>query len=147
MSFCSSFSFTELFVGASNLSSSTAAGPDKAAYPMLKHFFRSGMDLFLIFNLFWSLHSFPSIWKTSSIIPIHKMESLLTLVLPSDLPLSPQSYLNASLYLLYYFLEFNSILYLPAKPVSSRTVYPRSNFAFFSVHFKWVHLINPGRAL
>ena len=41
---------------------------------MLKHFPRSGMDFLLsIFNLSWSSHSFPSIWKTSSIIPIYKM--------------------------------------------------------------------------
>ena len=41
---------------------------------MLKHLPRSGMDFLLhIFNLSWSSHSFPSIWKTSSIIPIHEM--------------------------------------------------------------------------
>ena len=74
LSFCSPFSLAEFLAAASNLSSSTATGPDKVAYPMLKHLPRSGMDFLLhIFNLFWTLHSFSSIWKTSSIIPIHKM--------------------------------------------------------------------------
>ena len=52
LSFCSLFSPTELLAAASNLSSSTATGPDKVAYPMLKHLFGSGMDfLHHIFNL------------------------------------------------------------------------------------------------
>ena len=73
-SFCSPFSLAEFHTVASSLSSSTATGPDKVAYPMLKHLPRSGMGYLLhIFNLSWSLHSIPSIWKTSSIIPIHKM--------------------------------------------------------------------------
>ena len=73
-SFCSPFSFAEFLAAASKLSSSSATGPDKVAYSMLKHLPRSGMDLLLyIFNYSWSSHSFPSIWKTSSIIPIHKM--------------------------------------------------------------------------
>ena len=73
-SFCSTLSLTEFLAAASNLSPSTATGLDKVAYPMLKHLPRSGMDFLLhIFNLSWSLHSFPSIWKTSSIIPIHNM--------------------------------------------------------------------------
>ena len=76
--FCSPFSPAEFLAAASNLSSSTATGPDKVSYPMLKHLPRSGMDFLLhIFNLSWSSHSFPSIWKTSSIIPIHKMEKPL----------------------------------------------------------------------
>ena len=74
LSFCSAFSSTEFFAAASNLSSSTATGPDKVAYPMLKHLPRPGMDFFLhIFNLSWSSHFFPSIWKTSSIIPNHEI--------------------------------------------------------------------------
>ena len=73
-SFCSSLSPAEFFTAASNLFSSTATGPEKVAYPMLKHLPRSGMDFLLyIFNLSWTLHSFPSIWKTSSVIPIYKM--------------------------------------------------------------------------
>ena len=82
-SFCSPFSPTELLRVASSLSLSTATGPDKVAYPMLKHLPRSGMDfLFHIFNLSWSSHSFPSFWKASSVIPIHKME------IPLDSPAS-----------------------------------------------------------
>ena len=73
-SFCSPFTPAEFLAVASNLSFSTATGPDKVAYPMLKYLPRSGMDFLLhIFNLSWTLHSFPSIWKTFSIIPIHKM--------------------------------------------------------------------------
>ena len=45
---------------------------------MLKHLPRCGMGFFLhIFNLSMSLHFFPSIWKASSVIPIHKMEKPL----------------------------------------------------------------------
>ena len=74
LSFCSPFFPAEFLVAASNLSSSTATDPDKVAYPMLKHLPRSCMDFLLhIFNLSWSSHSFPSIWKTFSVIAIHKM--------------------------------------------------------------------------
>ena len=74
LSFCSPFTLAEFHAAASNLSSSTATGQDKVAYPMLKHLPRSGMDFLLhVFNLSWSSHSFSSIWKTSSIIPIHKI--------------------------------------------------------------------------
>ena len=69
---------TKFLAAASNLSLSTVTSPDKVAYPMLKHLPRSGMDFLLyIFNLSWTLHSFPSIWKISFIIPIHKMGKLL----------------------------------------------------------------------
>ena len=114
-SFCSPFSPADFLAAASNLSSSTATGPDKVAYPMLKHLPRSGMDFLLhIFNLSWSSHSFPSIWKTSSIIPIHKMGK------PLDSPASFQPISLTScvsklferiiLSRLLFFLESNSIL-------------------------------------
>ena len=114
-SFCSSFSPAEFLAAASNLSSSTATGPDKVAYLMLKHLPRSGMDFLLyIFNLSWSLHSFSSIWKTSSIIPIHKMGKPLD-SLASFRPISLTSCVSKLferiiLSHLLFFLESNSIL-------------------------------------
>ena len=52
LSFCSPFSPAEFLAAASSLSSSTATGPDKVAYPMLKHLHRSGIDSLLhIFNI------------------------------------------------------------------------------------------------
>ena len=114
-SFCSPFSPAEFLAAASNLSSSTATGPDKAAYPMLKHLPRSGMDFLLhIFNLSWSSHSFPSIWKTSSIIPIHKMGKPLD-SRASFRPISLTSCVSKLferiiLSRLLFFLESNSIL-------------------------------------
>ena len=76
-SFCSPFSPAELLAAASNLSLFTATGPDKVADFMLKHLPHSVINFLLhIFNLSWSLHSFPSIWKTSCIILIHKMGKL-----------------------------------------------------------------------
>ena len=123
LSFCSPFFRSELLTAASNLYSSTATGPDKVAYPMLKHLSCSGMDFLLhIFNISWSLRSFPSIWKTSSIILIHKMEKPLDLLLPSGLSFSQpasQSFLNASFYPVC-FSFWNLIPFLlPARPVSA----------------------------
>ena len=114
-SFCSPFTLAEFHVAASNLSSSTATGRDKVAYPMLKHFPRSGMDFLLhIFNLFWSLHSLPSIWKTSFIIPIHKIGKHLDSP-ASFRPISLTScgsklFEHIILPRLLFFLESNSIL-------------------------------------
>ena len=114
-SFCSPFSPAELLAAASNLSSFTVTGPDKIAHPMLKHLPRSGMDLLLyIFNLSWISHSFSSIWKTSSVIPIHKMGK------PLDSPVSfrpisltfcvSKLFERIILSRLLFFLESNSIL-------------------------------------
>ena len=66
-------------------------------------------------SLHWSLHSFPSIWKTSFIIPIHNMGKPLNSPLPSDLSLSPpayQSLLIASFYLVY--SSFWNLIPLPS---------------------------------
>ena len=114
-SFCSSFSTTEFLVAVSNLSPSTATGPEKVADPMLKQLPRYGMDFLLhIFNLSWSSHSFPSIWKTSSNIPIHKMGKPLNYP-ASFRPISLTSCVSklfecVILSRLLFFLESNSIL-------------------------------------
>ena len=72
-SFCSLFSLTELSTAISNFSSSTASGPDQIAYPLLKHLPEPAQLLLLsLFNRFWDSHAFPSCWKPTTIIPIHK---------------------------------------------------------------------------
>ena len=108
-SFCSPFSPAEFLAAASNLTPSTATGPDKVAYPMLKHLPRSGMDLLLyIFNLSWSSYSFPSIWKTSSIIkPLDSPASFRPISLPSCVS---KLFERIMLSRLLFFLESNSIL-------------------------------------
>ena len=72
-SFCSPFSLTELSIAICNHSSSTASGPDQIAYPLLKHLPEPGQLLLLsLFNRTWLSHTFPSCWKPTTIIPIHK---------------------------------------------------------------------------
>ena len=63
----------ELSTAISKLSSSTASGPDQIAYPLLKHLPKPAqLHLLSLFNKSWSSHSFPSCWKPTPIIPIHK---------------------------------------------------------------------------
>ena len=105
----------KFLAAASSLSSSTATGPSKVAYPMLKHLPRFGMDFLLhIFNLSWSSHSFPSIWKTTSIIPIHKMgkplNSPASFWLISLISCVLKLFERIILSRLLFFLESNSIL-------------------------------------
>ena len=88
--------------------SSTATGPDKVAYPMLKHLPRYGMDFLLhIFNLYLSLHSCPSICKTSFIpILVYNIEKPLDSFASFgsiSTPLASQNVLKASFYRVYFF--------------------------------------------
>ena len=79
---------------------------------MLEHLPRSGMDFLLhIFNLSWSSHSFPSIWKTSFIIPIHKpLESPASFRSISLTSCVSKLFQCIILSRLLFFLESNSIL-------------------------------------
>ena len=113
LSFCSLLSSDEFSAAASNFSLSTATGPDKVSYAMPKHLPRFGMDFLYIFNFFWILHSFASMWKTSSIIPILKIKK------PLDFPASFRPILLTCVSKLFkriilsrslFFLESNSIL-------------------------------------
>ena len=71
--FCSPFSLTELSTAISNFSSSTASGPNQIAYVLLKHLPEPAQLLLLsLFNRSWHSHTFPSCWKPTTIIPIHK---------------------------------------------------------------------------
>ena len=70
-SFCSPFSLTELSTAICNLSSFTASGPDQIAYLLLKHL-PEQLLLLSLFNRSWHSHTFPSCWKPTTIIPIHK---------------------------------------------------------------------------
>ena len=71
--FCSPLSLSELSTAISNLSSSTASGPDQIACPLLKHLPEPAQLLPLsLFNRSWYSHTFPSCWKPTTIIPIHK---------------------------------------------------------------------------
>ena len=108
------------FEAASNLSLSTATGPDKVAYPMLKHlawifFFTSSISPGLCIPFLPSGRYLP-------LFPFTRWESPSTLLLPSGLSFSPpvpQSCLNASFYLVYSFF-WNLIPFsLPTRSVSA----------------------------
>ena len=88
-SFCSPFSITEFLAAASNLSSFTATGPDKVAYPMLKHLPYSGMNFFFTFSISSGLCiPFLPSRRHPLLFPYIRWESLSTLLLPSGLSLS-----------------------------------------------------------
>ena len=123
LSFCSPFSPTEFLAAASNLSLSTATGPEKVAYPMLKHFPCCGMDFFLhIFNLSWTLHFFLRSGRNLPLFLFIRWETLSTLLPSSGRSLSPptsQSFLNASYYPVYSSFWTLVPFSLPVRPVSA----------------------------
>ena len=91
-----------------------------------------------IFNLFWPLHFFPFIWKSSSIVPIYKMGKIT--YSPACFPLiyliSSFSKLFESIILssLLFFLKSNFII-LPSGRFTPRLVYYRTSSLPFSAHF------------
>ena len=124
-SFCSPFSPAELLAAASNLSSSTATGPDKVAYPMLKHLPRSGMDFHLrILNLSWSSHSFPFInlsFLTGALVWFFK----ITKVVPFE---SVEVFRKNPFLALYFSLSslmiFWPLCFLPSAALFTLTIWP-----------------------
>ena len=149
-SFCSPFSSTELLAAASNLSPSTATGPDKVAFPMLKHLPRSSIDFFFISSIFPGLCiPFLPSGRHLLLFPSTRWESILTLRLPCGLSLSSpayQSFMNASFYLVYsFFLESNSILF-PRQAGFRPGRSTLDQILFFLSPFR-MGLTNPGRAL
>ena len=149
-SFCSPFSPAEFLAAASNLSSSTATGPDKVAYPMLKHLPRSGTVFFFTSSIFLDLHiPFLPSGRHLLLFPYIRWENLSTLLLPSDLSLSPpayQSFLNASYFPVFSFFWNLIPFFLPARPVSALDGLHLIKFCTFLSPFR-MGLTNPGRAL
>ena len=148
LSLCSPFSLAKFLAAASNLSSSTATGPDKIVYPMLKHISRCGMDFLLhIFNLYWTLHYFSFICNTSSIIPIHKMgkplNSLASFRLISFTSYVSKLFERIILSHLLHFLESNSIF--SSRQVGFRPGRSTLDKFFFVPSLFLMGFTNPGR--
>ena len=104
----SSFCPVEFLAAPSNLSLSTAIGPDKVVYPMLKHLPRSSMDFLLhILNLSFYLegifcYSHPKMGKSLDFPATFHPISLASCV--------SKLYERIILFRLLFFLESNSIL-------------------------------------
>ena len=118
---------------------------------MLKHLPRTSIDFLLhIFNLFWSSHSFPTIWKTSFFALIYKIGKLL------DSPASfrPVSLTSCVSKLFERFILSRLLLFLESNSILSprqagfrpgRSTLDQIFFIFLSL-FR-MGLTNPGRAL
>ena len=91
-SFCSPFSLAELSTATSKLSSSTASGPDKIAYPLLKHLPEPADSSFFLFS------TGPGLLTLSPLVGNLPLSSPFT-NLESPLPLRPPSAPFFSLFL------------------------------------------------
>ena len=150
LSFCFPFFPTEFHAAASNLSSATATGPDKVAYPVPSTLLAVAWIFSYTFSIF-SGHCIPFLpsGRHLPLFPSTRWENLFTLLLPSGLSLSPpvsQSFLNASLYLAYYFFWSLISFSLPARPVSVLDDLLSIKFCSFLSPFQ-TGLTNPGWAL
>ena len=140
--FNSFFSPAEFLAATSNLTPSTATGPDKISYPMLKHLPRSGMDFFSHFQSLLNFEFF-SFHLEDIFYYSHSRDGKKTLDSPASFqPISLTSgilklFERIILSRLLFFLESNSILSLPGR-FPPWTVYSRSNSLPCSVHFEWV---------
>ena len=142
-SFCSHFYPAEFFANATNLSSSTATGPDKVAYPCQSTFLALAWIFSFKFLIIPGL-CIPFLLSGRHLIlfPSIKWEILSTLRLSSGLYLSApasQSFLNALFYRDYSSFYSLTLFSLPARPVSSRL-----NSVSFSAHIGWVKRIQVG---
>ena len=67
-------------------SGNTSVGPDQIAYPFFKNLTESGLNTFLtLLNQIWDNNSFPSSWRSSTLIPILNLANLLPNPLAIDL--------------------------------------------------------------
>ena len=90
--FCSPFSLTELSTAISNLSSSTASGPDQIAYPLLKHLPEPAQLLFLFLTGPGTLTPSPLVGNLPLSFPFINLENPLPLrPLSAPFPSPPAS--------------------------------------------------------
>jgi potassium voltage-gated channel Eag-related subfamily H protein 8 len=68
----SEFTEKELYIALKN-TKKTSAGPDSLSYIMLKHLSSTSItNLLFLYNRIWQEHTFPTSWRTATVIPIAK---------------------------------------------------------------------------
>ena len=140
-SFCFPFSSTEFLVATTNISSSTAADPDKVVYSMLKHFLRSAWIFFLTSSIFPGLYiPFLPFKEHLVLFPFIRWERLCSG--QSLLPPASQSFLNASFYLVNFSFWSLTPFSLPAEPAFAQDGLISIRFFIFLSSFR-MNLTNP----